>query len=136
MCAHARVMHLTDLANKQTTLNNVKTINEYADRASNTYRGLLIALGELRRPPKGPEGPRRAPKGGDSYTAVRQADFAGQQVVMNGEPGTSADSMNTTNEQGFNDDDTPPDDPQALPAEPGGARVPQPKTSTEPDSRR
>lgn len=116
MCAHARVFHLTDLANKQTSLANVKTVNEYADKASNTYRRPMLALAEYRKPPKA----------GDTYTAIKNANIAGQQVVVNGEPRSPDRDENTTNEQGYHDADTPASSksPQGLPTEPGGARVP------------
>ena len=109
MCAHARVLHLTDLANHQTSLDGMKTVHEYADKASNTYRRLMLALAEYRRPPKA----------GDTYTAIRQANIAGQQVVMNGE--------NATNEQGCTDGqdrDDAQDTPPALPPDPEGAGIP------------
>ena len=116
ICAHARLLHLTDLANRQTTLDGIKTVNEYADKASNTYRRLMLALAEYRRPPKA----------GDTFTAIRQANIAGQQVVMNGE----AQSKNVTNEQGCSDEharndaqDTR-DATKTLPPHTGGAGVP------------
>ena len=112
MCAHARVLRLTDLANRQTTLAGTKTVHEYADKASNTYRRLMLALAEYRKPPKA----------GDTYTAIQQANIAGQQVVMNDR------NRNTTNEQGCSDGHTQDDDarqaPPALPPLAGGAGVP------------
>lgn len=117
LLAHARVMHLTSLANSQERLESIRTIHEYADRASNTYRRLMLALAEYRKPPKA----------GDSYTAIGQANIAGQQVVVNGE------NKNATNEQGCDqrgtghdtiEHDGPADAPQALPAEPRGPGIP------------
>lgn len=114
MCAHARVLHLTDLANRQTSLAGTKTVHEYADKASNTYRRLMLALAEYRKPPKA----------GDTYTAIQQANIAGQQVVVNGEP----EKKNATNEQGCSDGHTHDNDarqaPPALPPLAGGAGVP------------
>jgi len=104
--AHARVLHLTEYANRQERLEAVKVAHEYADRASNTYRRHMLALAEYRRPPRP----------GDSFTAIRQANIAGQQVVQNGEIRASG---NATNEQGSE----PARAPQALPAEPGGAGI-------------
>ncbi|QKK09290.1 MAG: hypothetical protein HND58_14745 [Planctomycetota bacterium] len=104
--AHARVLHLTEHANRQERLESIRTVNECADRASNTYRRLMLALREYRKPPRS----------GDTFTAIRQANIAGQQVVQNGE---ISGSRNATNEQGSK----PPEAPQALPADPGGVDV-------------
>jgi hypothetical protein len=84
--AHARVMRLTALANQQTALEPIRTIHEYADRASNTYRRLMLALAEYRRPPRT----------GDTFAVVKQANIAGQQVIQNHENS----GTNATNEQG------------------------------------
>lgn len=97
--AHARVLHLTDLANRQERLVSIRAINEHADRASNTFRRLMLALSDYRRP--------RAPA---AFTAIRQANIAGQQVIQNHE------TQNTPNELGFL-----PLSPQALPPFVGGA---------------
>lgn len=80
---HARVLHLTDWANRQESLERLRGVNECADRASNTYRRLMLALPEYRRPPSS-----------SSFTAIRQANFASQQLIQSNETGT------TTNEQG------------------------------------
>ncbi len=105
--AYARVLHLTEYANRQESLESLRTVNEYADRASNTYRRLMLALAEYRRPPRG----------GDSFTAIRQANIAGQQVVQNGEV---KGDKNATNEQGSGASEAP----QALPTDTGRAGVP------------
>lgn len=83
-------------------------MHEYTDRASNTYRRLMLTLAEHRRPPAA-----------TSFTAIRQANIANQQVVQNHENfGTKA-----TNEQGFTPDATAAharEGPPALPADAGG----------------
>jgi hypothetical protein len=84
--AHARVMRLTALANQQTGLESLRTVHEYADRASNTYRRLMLALAEYRRPPRT----------GDTFAVVKQANIASQQVIQNHENSNT----NATNEQG------------------------------------
>lgn len=122
---HTRVIRLTALANQQTAIAPMGTLHEYADRASNTYRRLMLALAEYRRPPRA----------GDTFAVVKQANIAGQQVVQNIEnfPG------NTTNEQGCRHGrpatsppaipstrstvDSPTTDSTALPAHAGGAGV-------------
>lgn len=71
--AHARAMHLSQLATRQTDAEAVRIANEYADRASNTYRKLLLALAEYRRPARSIE----------ALTVVAQANIAGEQVVQN-----------------------------------------------------
>ena len=114
LAAHARVMHLTTLANSQERLENIRTVHEYADRATNTFRRLMLALAEYRKPPKA----------GDSFTAIKQANIAGQQVVMNSE---NSPKENTTNEQGSSHaqaDHHPPKPPEALPADAGGPGIP------------
>jgi hypothetical protein len=45
---HARVLYLTDVANRQERLESIRTVHEYADRASNTYRRLMLALADYR----------------------------------------------------------------------------------------
>ena len=85
--AHTRAMHLADLAMNQTNIDQIRIINEYADKAANTYRRLMLALDEYRRPRRG----------GDSYTQIKQANIANQQIVDNRE---MSNEKNTTNEQG------------------------------------
>ena len=102
LMTHARVLHLSGLANQQTEIANVRTAHEYADKASNTYRRLMLALAEYRRPPRA----------GASYTAINQANIAAQQIVNNG----AATDGNATNEQGCGR-------APALPADAGGAGV-------------
>lgn len=114
LMAHARVMHLSSLANQQTDTEALRTVNEYADRATNTFRRLMLALAEYRRPLRA----------GDSFTTIKQANIAGQQVVMN------ADHLakeNTTNEEGSTHaqaNQHAPKSPEALPADARGAGVP------------
>lgn len=113
--AHARVMRLTELANRQTGVEALRVLHEYADRASNTYRRLMLALAEYRRPPRS----------GDTFAVVKQTNIAGQQVIQNHEKPTT----NPTNEQGFSSAGEPapatradvPAAPPALPADTGRA---------------
>jgi hypothetical protein len=72
---HARALHLNHLATRQERPITVRTVNEYADRASNTYRRLMLALAEYRRPPRPAA----------NFTAIGQANVAQQQVVVNHE---------------------------------------------------
>ena len=111
LAAHARVMHLTSLANSQERLESIRTVHEYADRATNTYRRLMLALAEYRKPPRA----------GDSFTAIRQANIAGQQVVMNSE---KSPRESATNEQGCNDDGERHATPPVLSADPPGVGIP------------
>jgi len=86
--AHTRAMQLADLAMSRTDIDQIRIINEYADKAANTYRRLMLALDEYRRPRRG----------GDNYTQIQQANIANQQIVDNRE---ISNEKNTTNEQGF-----------------------------------
>ncbi|MCE2968097.1 MAG: hypothetical protein ACK55O_02975 [Phycisphaerales bacterium] len=86
LLTHARVMRLTTLANQASAAESLRILNEYADRASNTYRRLMLALAEYRRPPRT----------GDTFAVVKQANIASQQVIQNHENTT----RNATNEQG------------------------------------
>lgn len=112
LMAHLRAMHLSDLSWRQTGTENLKAVNEHADRASNTFRRLMLALGEYRRPPRA----------GDSFTAIRQANIAGQQIVMNAE----TPARNPANEQGCGDGERGTDEPGTtlLPPLAGGAGLP------------
>lgn len=47
---HARVARLSHLATVQTQAENLKTLNDAADRAANTYRRLMLALAGYRNP--------------------------------------------------------------------------------------
>lgn len=87
---HARLVHLSSLANKQTRVEWAAMMNAAADRAANTFRRQMLALAEYRRPS------RRA--GGDSFTAIGQANIAAQQVIQNNAPGIHEKA---TNEQGL-----------------------------------
>jgi hypothetical protein len=115
--AHARVLRLTQLAAKQNTVEGLRTTHEYADRASNTYRRLMLAFAEYRRPPRT----------GDTFAVVKQANIAGQQVIQNHENSTT----NATNEQGSKpaphypvDAQGTPASPPALPTDIGGVGFP------------
>jgi hypothetical protein len=91
--AHARSMRLTGLSGQQSTVEGLKVVHEYADRASNTYRRLMLALAEYRRPLKS----------GDSYSVIQQANIAAQQVVQN----NGNTDEKATNEQGCNQEAEP-----------------------------
>lgn len=106
--AHTRAMHLADLAMVQTGVDSLRVVNEYADRASNTYRRLMLALAEYRRPPRS----------GDTH--IGQANIAAQQVVLNAQGDGNA---NATNEQGYGPPEAP-QRPQTLPALPEGSGIP------------
>ena len=108
--AHARTLHLSSLATRETDLTGLRITNEYADRASNTTRRLAKALDEHRRPSRS----------GAPFTAIQQANIAGQQVVMNGGPPPEK----ATNEQGYEAQESPSQTPSPLPAQPGGAGLP------------
>lgn len=84
--AHVRVLHLTNLSTRQTDLESIRSVNQYADKASNTYRRLMLALAEYRRPPKSSL----------AVTSIGQTNIAGQQLVLHGDAGRK----NATNEQG------------------------------------
>jgi hypothetical protein len=98
---HARALHLTDLANRRDDADSIRTVHDYADRASNTFRRLALALSEYRRPPMAA-----------NFTAIRQANFAAQQVIQ------SHDAGNATNELGCAAREAP-----ALPTDASGAGV-------------
>jgi hypothetical protein len=66
---HARVANLTSHATSQHNLKWYALMGEQAERAANLFRRQMLALAEYRRPR------------GRSFTAIRQANIAGQQVV-------------------------------------------------------
>lgn len=103
--AHARALHLSELACRQTDIETVRIVNEYADRASNGFRRLMLGLAEYRRPPAA-----------SAFMAIKQANLANQQVIQNHE---NAAERNATNEQGCR----PAQAPAALPADPRGAGI-------------
>lgn len=69
---HCRSARLSAIANEQTETANVRVVNDACDRASNSFRKLMLALAEYRRPPRT-----------ESFTVVKQANVAQQQVVNN-----------------------------------------------------
>jgi hypothetical protein len=108
LMAQVRTLHLTSLANQQTELDSLRVVNEYADRASNTYRRLMLALAEYRRPARA----------GDSFTAIAQANIAGQQLVVN-----ERDQFEKATNEQERDQDGDRENPPALSADPGGTEV-------------
>jgi len=101
LMTHARVVRLSHLAQQKLSYDEIKNINELADRASNTYRRLMLGLAEYRRPARG-----------TPINEIQQANIANQQVVMNG---CTHERENATNEQGCSD--TTPS-ASILPAQP------------------
>jgi hypothetical protein len=66
---HARVAKLVTRATAQSNIKWYALMGEQCDRATNLFRRQMLALAEYRRPR------------GRSFTAIRQANIAGQQVV-------------------------------------------------------
>jgi hypothetical protein len=85
---HARLAALSAMAVQQTQTVNLKVINEACDRAANTFRRLMLALTDYRRP-------RQVP----AFVAIKQANLANQQVVQNGQ-GPDFENNCRPNEQG------------------------------------
>ncbi|MCH8153371.1 MAG: hypothetical protein IH830_13475 [Planctomycetes bacterium] len=102
---HTRLAYLSKLANQQVRLEAVKVVHGCCDQASNTFRRLMLALAEYRRPPKG-----------DSFLAIRQANVAQQQIVNNPKSEDSK-AENATNELGLSDGQ--PEAKKALPPHAG-----------------
>jgi hypothetical protein len=89
---HARIANLSRIAPRQTDANNVRVVNDACDRAANTFRRMMLALAEYRRPPRA-----------DHFVAIKQANVANQQVVQNvASPNQAPDCKrpNASNEQG------------------------------------
>jgi hypothetical protein len=89
---HARLGNLTVLANQQTTASNVRIVHDACDKAANTFRRMMLALADYRRPPQVA-----------GFVAVRQANIANQQVVQNVENQNQNSDFRkplTSNEQG------------------------------------
>jgi hypothetical protein len=53
MLTHIRVLSLTQRAVQATEAEQLRILNDYADRASNTYRRLMLAMKDYRRPAGG-----------------------------------------------------------------------------------
>jgi hypothetical protein len=87
--SHTRLGRLNNIANQQTQPNHLQIVNDACDGAANTFRRQMLALAEYRQPRKT----------GDSFTAIKQANFAQQQVVQNGENGKLPEQK-PSNEQG------------------------------------
>lgn len=99
---HARILKLSDVACKQENRENVRVVNEAADRAANTFRKQMLALAEYRQPRK-------------QFVAIRQLNQANNQQVNNHENEKSEEEK-PTNEQRC-------PAPKALPAVVQGVEV-------------
>jgi|SRR5665213_4849 len=106
--SHARLARLHGIANQQTNPDHLQIVHAACDGAANTFRRQMLALAEYRQPRKS----------GDSFTAIKQANFAQQQVVQNGENG-KLPKPKPSNEQG-----SKPAAPKALPAHDVGTGIP------------
>lgn len=86
LLTHARVLHLTSISSQQESVESIRTVNEYADRASNTFRRLMLALSEKRR----------------EYNPTLPVPAASQTAQPREETRTddASSTKNTTNEQG------------------------------------
>ncbi len=105
---HARIAHLNDLAVGQQDRDALRIVNEAADRATNSFRRHMLALAEYRKPPRS-----------DVFTAIKQANIGGQQVIQNLQQGKTE---NGSNEQGFL-----PNTAAALPPDARGIAVAAPQ---------
>lgn len=121
---HGRAARLSLIANGQEGLKQMRTVHELADRASNTFRRLLLALADYRNP-----------RQGKTFIAAKQANVAQQQIVNNADANAAPDAailpghdsakklsgQESANEQGIAG---PAAGQAALPAVGGGAGVP------------
>ncbi len=107
---HARIAKLSVLAMDQSQTNNVRVVNDACDRAANTFRRMMLALAEYRRPPQTA-----------GFVAIKQANVANQQVVQNVENQTVA-SPDFRKPVASNEQGSAP--PPALPAVGDGAGIP------------
>jgi hypothetical protein len=82
---HGRLLQLTSMAVNQTNLKWAQLMNDAADRASNTFRRLVLALADYRNPRRG-----------NSFTAIGQANIAQQQIVNPPVPTQSSVSNSAT----------------------------------------
>lgn len=74
--AHARTAHLSLLTVQATQLESIDRLSVATERASNTFRKLMLGLAEYRRSPRPPA----------NVTSIQQANIAHQQVVQNQPP--------------------------------------------------
>ena len=89
LCIQERMKYLSLMATQQIDAKSMMQVSEAADRAANTFRRIVLAYDERRRPPQQ----------SGSYTRIGQANFATQQVVQNGEADKRI-PRNIANEQG------------------------------------
>lgn len=89
LLAHLRSLHMTFLSGGSQHTEDIGALAQHAERASNTYRRLMLALAEYRRPAH------------RSFTAIAQANVAQQQIVANGT--TPERSLPPTGFAGFGD---------------------------------
>jgi hypothetical protein len=86
---HNRVAQLSSFVGAQKNVKWSQHMHDAADRASNTFRRLMLALAEYRRPPRS-----------DAFMAIKQANLAQQQVVQNVEKQISQ-NVPASNEKGL-----------------------------------
>lgn len=86
--AHARAGRFSLVACQQTEVKQIQAANAAADGASNLFRKQMLTLAEYRR------GPRR-----DTFMAIKQANVANQQVVLQNDETEQISKNGTPNEQ-------------------------------------
>ena len=105
LLTHARLLRLTQRAARAKSYDEVQKMSHACDLASNTYRRLMLGLSDYRRPAST-----------SSFTAVRQANIAGQQLIQNSE---ISGRQKATNELGGEHGQDPP----LLPADAPGPAI-------------
>ena len=108
---HARVLSLARKASRQTGPKMIKVLNEVCDGASNSFRRLMAALAEYRKPTRQ-----------QAVVAIEQANLqtnvAAQQIVQNL---SRPDARGKNCERTRNQDDKNESFPKKLPANPEGS---------------
>ncbi len=122
--AHARAARLSQLMADSSDINHTRTLSEAADRASNTFRRLMTALDEHRRPSAKTSRP----------TTFAQTNIAGQQIIQNNLSANSAAvPKNPSNELGYDHAARQLSaDTQGLPIDAGRTTVSAGSRATEP----
>ena len=108
LMTHARIVRLNHFMADATDIEQIKVLCEAADRASNTYRRQMAALGEYRHPKATPQ--------------FNQTNIASQQVIQN----HVGQKEKSTNEQGLadaNEHEPTPNPQAAIPTHAGGATI-------------
>jgi hypothetical protein len=105
LLTHVRVLRLSQQASKQSSPDMIKILNDAVDGASGTFRRLMTAFRDCRKPPRE-----------QAVVAIRQGNVGEQQINLGDPMGEKRNGERTRNRN-----DEKPSAPKTLPSDPEGS---------------